>query len=332
MQINDLERTGQMPPLRSHALRTALPLMALLAGAICLGSSPLLVRLSYLEPTATAFYRVALAAPAFLLFPLIYTSASGASAQSNATRADLLWLVAAGGLFALDLLCLHWSLRFTSVANATLFLNFAPFFVVLGAWAIFGELPTLRAMVSFIIALAGVALLVGGVSTGQAHRLAGDALGVLAGAAYGGYLLLVSRFRHHMSTSRVMGVTTLSCAVFLLPAALVMGESLVPTTAIAWVLLLALALVTHAGGQGLLVFAMKYLPATTSSVTLLLQPVVAALGAWLLFSEKLQPWQIVGGCIVLAAIVLCHDAVSRTRADPKKAARHQAPAAAKLSE
>jgi drug/metabolite transporter (DMT)-like permease len=157
--------------------------------------------------------------------------------------------------------------------------------------------------------------------TGQADRLAGDALGVLAGAAYGGYLLLVSRFRHHMPTSRVMGVTTLSCAMFLLPAALVMGESLVPTTAIAWVLLLALALVTHAGGQGLLVFAMKYLPATTSSVTLLLQPVVAAVGAWLLFSETLQPSQIVGGCIVLAAIVLCHDAVSRTRADTKEAAR-----------
>ena len=45
-----------------------LPLLALLAGAVALGSSPILVRLSELEPTATAFYRVALAAPAFLLF------------------------------------------------------------------------------------------------------------------------------------------------------------------------------------------------------------------------------------------------------------------------
>ena len=298
--------------MRSHAIWTALPLLALLAGAICLGSSPLLVRLSHLEPTATAFYRVALAAPAFLLFPLIYTSPSRGSPKPATMHAELLWLVAAGALFALDLICLHWSLRFTSVANATLFLNFAPFFVALGAWAIFGEPPTLRAMLSFFIAIVGVALLVGGFSTEQSNRLTGDALGILAGAAYGGYLLVVSRFRHRMSTSVVMGVTTLSCAVFLFPATLAMGESLVPGTAIAWGLLLALALVTHAGGQGLLVFAMKFLPATTSSVTLLLQPVVAACGAWLLFSEKLGIWQIMGGCIVLAGIFLCHEAASRT--------------------
>jgi drug/metabolite transporter (DMT)-like permease len=326
MLTSSSERLAGMPPMRSPAIGTSLPLLALVMGAIALGSSPLLVRLSHLEPTATAFYRVALAAPAFLLLPLITSPA--ADAAKPATRADLLWLVAAGGFFALDLLCLHWSLRFTSVANATLFLNFAPFFVALGAWVIFGELPALRAVLSFIIAIGGVALLVGGVSAAQPDRLLGDALGILAGAAYGGYLLVVSRFRHRTSTSLVMGVTTLSCAVFLLPAALAMGESLLPATAIAWGLLLALALVTHAGGQGLLVFAMKYLPATTSSVTLLLQPVVAACGAWLLFSEKLGFWQIVGGCIVLAGIVLCHDAAARMRADAGKApadARRLAP-------
>jgi drug/metabolite transporter (DMT)-like permease len=318
-----------MLPMRWHAIAAALPLLALLTGAICLGSSPLLVRLSYLEPTATAFYRVALAAPAFLIFPLIHARPFGDAYRSEATHIDLLWLVAAGGLFALDLLCLHWSLRFTSVANATLFLNFAPFFVALGTWAIFGEVPTLRAMLSFIIAIVGVALLVGGVSTGQSDRLAGDALGILAGAAYGGYLLVVSRFRHRLPTSLVMGVTTLSCAVLLLPITLAMGESLVPDTAIAWALLLALALVTHAGGQGLLVFAVKYLPATTSSVTLLLQPVVAACGAWFLFSEKLGIWQIIGGCIVLSGIFLCHDAASRTGFAPRRhqpaGARHPLP-------
>ncbi|HEY8441524.1 MAG TPA: EamA/RhaT family transporter, partial [Xanthobacteraceae bacterium] len=52
----------------SNGRLPAFPLFALLAGAIALGSSPILVRLSELPPTATAFYRVALAAPAFLIF------------------------------------------------------------------------------------------------------------------------------------------------------------------------------------------------------------------------------------------------------------------------
>src|SRR5262245_34080610 len=76
--------------------------------------------------------------------------------------------------FALDLLCLHWSLRYTTVANATLFLNFAPFFVALGAWAIFRELPARRTALSFIIAIGGIALLVGGIPALNSTRLLGD--------------------------------------------------------------------------------------------------------------------------------------------------------------
>ncbi len=301
-----------MSPGHSDARSAALPLVALFAGAIALGSSPILVRLSDLEPTATAFYRVALAAPAFLPFMLAHKNAAASAPNSGMARSELFWLIVAGAFFALDLLCLHWSLRYTSVANATLFLNFAPFFVALGAWGLFGQRLAAGTMTSFAIAIGGIALLVGGVAAPSPVRLLGDILGICAGAAYGGYLLVVSRFRHRTPTSIVMGITTLSCALFLLPPTLAMGESLLPGTTAAWGVLLALALLTHAGGQGLLVFAMKYLPAFTSSVTLLMQPLVAACGAWIIFSETLGFWQIAGGCIVLLGIVLCHEAAART--------------------
>ena len=49
---------------RSH---NRVALMALFVGAIAIGSSPILVRISELEPTATAFWRVALATPIFFL-------------------------------------------------------------------------------------------------------------------------------------------------------------------------------------------------------------------------------------------------------------------------
>ena len=287
------------------------PLLALLAGAVALGSSPILVRLSELEPTATGFYRVALAAPAFLLFSSARGEVSSLAASAKAPWRGLFWLIAAGGFFALDLFCLHWSLRWTTVVNSTLFLNFAPIFVSLGAWAVFGELPNRRAVLSYVIAIGGVALLLGGVTTFERNKLLGDLLGVAAGAAYGGYLLVVSRFRYKTPTSLVMGVTTLSCACFLFPATIAMGESLLPRTAAGWITLLALALLTHAAGQGLLVFAIKFFPAFTSSVTLLLQPLVAACGAWILFNETLGPWQMLGGGVVLFGILLCHDASTR---------------------
>jgi drug/metabolite transporter (DMT)-like permease len=137
-----------------------------------------LVRLSELEPTATAFYRVALAAPAFLLFSFARREAPSLTAFSKAQWLGLFWLIAAGAFFALDLFCLHWSLRRTSVVNATLFLNFAPIFVSLGAWAIFGELATRRAVLSYVTAIGGVALLLGGVATFERGKLFGDVLGL----------------------------------------------------------------------------------------------------------------------------------------------------------
>ncbi len=285
-----------------------LSLLALLAGAVALGSSPILVRLSELAPTATAFYRVALAAPAFLIFS--WPSLQPVRRDLGSASIKLMWLIAAGGFFALDLLCLHWSLRFTSVVNATLLLNFAPIFVSLGAWIAFREPPRPRTVLSYIIAMAGVALLVGSASSFERGKLFGDTLGLAAGAAYGAYLLVVGRYRHKTPTSLVMGVTTLACAFALLPATLTMGESLVPRTWIGWATLIALALITHAGGQGLLVFAMRYFPAFTSSVTLLLQPVVAACGAWVIFNEALGPWQILGAGIVLLGLLLCHAATT----------------------
>jgi drug/metabolite transporter (DMT)-like permease len=67
---------------------------------------------------------------------------------------------------------------------------------------------------------------------------------------------------------------------------------------------LGLALVSHAAGQGLIAYALAHLPAAFSSVGLLLQPVVAALFAWLLLAEPLAALQVAGGMVVLAGIYL----------------------------
>ena len=61
---------------------------------------------------------------------------------------------------------------------------------------------------------------------------------------------------------------------------------------------------SHAAGQGLIAYALAHLPAAFSSVGLLLQPVVAALFAWLLLAEPLAALQVAGGLIVLAGIYL----------------------------
>jgi drug/metabolite transporter (DMT)-like permease len=79
---------------------------------------------------------------------------------------------------------------------------------------------------------------------------------------------------------------------------------MLPASASGWWILIGLALVSHAAGQGLIAYALAHLPAPFSSVGLLLQPVVAAFFAWVLLSEPVAALQVAGGLIVLAAIWL----------------------------
>ena len=106
------------------------------------------------------------------------------------------------------------------------------------------------------------------------------------------------------TTLRLMAITTTLTAVLLFPVALASGEAMLPQSAYGWIVLLGLALISHAGGQGLIAYALAHLPATFSSVGLLLQPVIAAFFAWVLLGEPLVALQIVGGAVVLAGIYL----------------------------
>ena len=69
-------------------------------------------------------------------------------------------------------------------------------------------------------------------------------------------------------------------------------------------MLLGLAMISQVLGQGLIAYAFAHLPASLSSVSLLIQPVMATLFAWFLFGEPIGAVQIVGGAVVLGGIWL----------------------------
>ena len=275
-------------------------LAALLVGATCIALSPIFVRVSEAGPTATAFWRVALAVPVlWLLYPVFK------KAQASAATASWPLFLAAGAAFAGDLGFWHSSIKLTSVANSTLLANLASLFVTLAAWVFLRQRPRGQFLAGLAAALAGVALLVHTSLEFSPTGLVGDALGVVTAIFYAGYILAVKGLRDRgESTLRLMAVTSTITALLLLPIALASGERMLPATALGWWMLIGLALVSHAAGQGLIAYALAHLPAPFSSVSLLFQPVMAALFAWLLLAEALVPLQVAGGCVVLAGIYL----------------------------
>jgi drug/metabolite transporter (DMT)-like permease len=275
-------------------------LAALLLGAACIALSPIFVRLSEAGPTATAFWRVALAVPA--LWAVWFVVRRGNPTRYRGRR---LLLLAAGIAFAGDLAFWHLSIRYTSVANSTLLANLASLFVTLGAWMLFGQRPTKLFLAGLGSALAGVLLLVSSSLAFSNTALLGDALGVLTAMFYAAYIFAVKGLRDRgEATLDLMALTSMITAAILLPVSLASGEQVLPATAYGWAVLVGLALVSHAAGQGLIAYALAHLPAAFSSVTLLLQPVLAAAFAWTILSEPLTALQGIGALVVLLGIYL----------------------------
>ncbi|MGE5240115.1 MAG: DMT family transporter [Bacteroidota bacterium] len=295
----------------SQSSRFAFP--ALLLGATAIGMAPIFVRLSETGPVATAFYRMFLSLPVLGVWWWMERRRRGALPTANDRRRRS-WLIAAGLFFAADLAVWHWSIRITTVANATLLANLAPLFVTLASWTLFGQRFRAGFLIGMVIALAGAFVLMSASLGFGGARLIGDLLGMLTAVFYAGYIISVARLRADVSTATVMFGSAAVSAAALLPLALVSGDNLLPVSANGWLVLLALAVVSHAGGQGLIAWALAHLSAAFSSVSLLWQPVAAALFAWLLLHESPGAWQAAGGIIVLAGIYLARRASYARRA------------------
>jgi drug/metabolite transporter (DMT)-like permease len=295
--------TTTMPTSASAAQKHARAWIALILGGLVIGLSPILVRLSPVGPVATAFWRVSLACFP-LLFVFGYNSRNGNAGRLPKSFNEHIVAAIPGVFLALDLAAWHVSLGMTSVANAALLANMAPIFVTLAAWLIWRQAVSRVFLVGLGISIVGIIVLRGGPAAIGGGNLRGDAIALLAAAFYGGYILLAARSRQVFPVPVVMIWSTVTAAVCTLPLAMIFESKLFPSTIKGLLVLLALAWIAHAAGHSLITFSLAWLPASFSSLTLLIQPVVAGILAWVLLGEPLGSWQIAGGLTIISGIAL----------------------------
>jgi drug/metabolite transporter (DMT)-like permease len=289
------------PKARAGPERLALP--ALLGGGIAIGFSPIFVRLSQLGPIATGFYRLLLALPLLWLWMRWEERVA-----PGRTRVAWLPIAVPGILFAGDILFWHWSITYTTVANATLLANLAPIIVAVGAWLYLREQVTIAFLAGMAMAMGGAALLVNTSAALGTRYVLGDLLGLVTACFFGSYVVAVARLRDRYAASTIMFHSSAVTCVLLLAATLLSGESLLPVSASGWIVLFALAWISQAMGQGFIAFALGHLPASFSALAILIEPLTAAVLGWLWLGEALGALQAVGGVIVLAGIAVARRA------------------------
>ena len=271
--------------------------LLLAAGAIAIGFAPIFVRLATTGPVATAFWRMALAVPVLWMFMRLQNDASS---PLLTFRAPLVWL--AGFAFALDLTAWHFSIRLTSVTNATLLANCAVLLVPLFSW-FFLRRPIRSSTIGCgLLAFLGMTLLSSPSLRAGPHRLSGDALAILTAGFYAVYLIVIAVARERATASSLAFASSLLSSLMLLPLVPLAGEKLLPSAAADWVWLIGLALISQVFGQTAIAHALGRIPPAQAAVGLLIQPVSAAVFAWVLFGESMSGLQLFGGALVLASI------------------------------
>jgi drug/metabolite transporter (DMT)-like permease len=315
--MNDTHQPSLNAPPEADTTQ-AWALAGLIAGGCCLGLSPVLVKSIALPYEVSAFFRVALSAPLFIAWAFVSGMAGRDGLPQRPTtpkaqRGDktlyALYALAAV-FFAADLVVMHKAITMTSVATATLFTNCAPLFVAIYGFMGLVERSTAAFWRALPFSLVGILLIVGTSGSSYVGTPQGDAVALLAGALYAAYLATVKALRARgASSTHVMAVVGVGTAILILPLAVAQG----PFSAITpgqWAMLLALALVGQAAGQGLVAVTLRRLPVASSSVILMIQPVIAAVLSWLFLQEYLSVSQMVGIALVLVGLYLATGRVS----------------------
>jgi DME family drug/metabolite transporter len=191
------------------------------------------------------------------------------------------------------------------VAVAAVLLYTAPAWVALLAWRFLGEQLTRTHLAALLLTLAGSALVA---QVFQPGLLRVNALGILWGLLSGLTYALWSVFnkvgvRHtNPWTLQCYGMLVGSAVLLLVqPLAPLAGALQSPATVL-W--LLALALGPTVGASVAYAAGVRTVPVSVASLIATLEPVLAALLAYLVLGETLGADQIAGGALILLAVWL----------------------------
>jgi drug/metabolite transporter (DMT)-like permease len=190
------------------------------------------------------------------------------------------------------------------VAASVVLVSTQPVFVAILAYLLFGERTSPLSFAGILVALAGTAIIAGDDSVGSAALL-GNTL-ALVGAVTVAIYVLIGR------SSRTGGIGVLpysvvvysAAALALLPVALLFEVRLWGYSGETWLWLWAITLGPQIMGHTVFNWALRYVEASVISATILAEPVVSALLAWLILSEKPGVATVFGGAVVLSGLFL----------------------------
>ncbi|EFA73348.1 Putative uncharacterized protein [Raphidiopsis brookii D9] len=325
LEQKSLDSVGKLPRVTA--------LVSLFTALVALSFAAIFIRLSELEigSNATIFNRLWIATLFFGLWNSIkqiqakdpknlsssafklntrhfsffnYTAPQVTIRYNLPTQQELGLLILMGVASSISIILWSWSLTQTSVANSTVLRNLTPVFTTLWGWLLLKQSFDLQFLAGMAIAFMGVVTIgISGFSV-SIDQIIGDGAALLAAMLYSIYLLTIEQLRARFSTATILLWRCTIGTVITLPIALLTDPQIFPTSLSGWVAVISLALICQVLGQGLLAQSLNQLSSGFVATTLLLEPVISAFIAWLIFFEKLTFLNWIAFCVVLSGVYL----------------------------
>lgn len=210
-------------------------------------------------------------------------------------------LAGLGLLYAIDSLAYVAALQWVPAATAVLLFYVYPVVVVLLAAVFLGERLTPHKLAATATAIVGCVLTVGAGMAGG-HAL-GFGLVVLAMFALSAYILVSRPLMAVLPGHGSAAVTLSATAVILTVVALVFDDLTLGGGTRGLVLLVAISIVSTALPITLFLIGLRHVGAGRAAVLSTIEPVVTVFMAAVVLGERIGPFQVVGGALILTAIL-----------------------------
>jgi drug/metabolite transporter (DMT)-like permease len=266
-------------------------------GLIAISFSSILIKWTSAPPAIIGMYRLLFTC--ILLLPWLWKEKQD---LFRLNIRDYLLLFLSGIFLGLHFWFWIASLDETSVASSMIITALEPFFVVIGAFFVFHERFSKNQLSSMALALFGSLIVAyGDIGHSQSHII-GDVSSLLGTIAVSIYMMF------GQAVSRKISSTVYNVTVFFIASAelaiftLFQHIRFVGYSPKDWGIFILLAIFPTLFGHGLFNWLLKYLRASTISMTILGEPIGAIILAWMLLGQNISLWQMVGGILCIGGV------------------------------
>lgn len=300
-----------------------IPLIALFAGISGIATTALFIKVSVHEMSvnSTMFNRLWIASIIFISLNSYkkfflqnpdQESIKESVQEPSYRTIDIVLLVTVSIVYITGRFLWTFALNETSVANAMILNSTTPLFTTLGGWLFLRQTFGVKFIIGLVIALAGSMTL--GLSELQKVdiNLTGDAAALLSSIFFAASLLILEKVRVKFSSANVLLWRCLIGTISVLPIVLLFEDNIFPTSQLGWIAVISMAAIGEMIGHGLLVYSVKFFPSSFVAISMLLEPIIAIILAWIIFSERLDALTWLALALVLIGVYLSKDDVDRS--------------------